>query len=97
VGELTTRYRRSGSGRPVVVLQLPAGADASASCLAELLSDHCRVIAPELPAGVTDAAAWLRDFLDALGIDRAAVLVPEQLGITSLDLTLPDTGGIERP
>ena len=97
VGDLTTRYRRSGSGRPVVVLQPPNDADADWSRLAELLTGHCRVIIPELPAGVTDAATWLRDFLDALGIERAAVVVPEQLGIASLDLALLDTGGDERP
>lgn len=96
VGELTTRYRRSGSGRPVVVLQPPNDADASASRLEELLSDRCRVIVPEIPAGVTDVAAWLRDFLDALGIERATVVLPEQLGITALDLAPLDTGRNER-
>lgn len=96
VGDLTTRYRRSGSGRPVVVLQPPNGVDADWSRLAELLSGHCRVIVPELPAGVGNAAAWLRDFLDALGIERATVVVPEQLGIAALDLTL-DTGATNTP
>jgi hypothetical protein len=97
VGDLTTRYRRSGSGRPVVVLRLPDEQGAAQPDLADLLSAHCRVISPQLPAGVTDAAAWLRDFLDALGIERAAVVVPEQLGIATLDLALPDTGGNDRP
>jgi pimeloyl-ACP methyl ester carboxylesterase len=96
VGNLTTRYRRTGSGRPVVVLQPPHDADADSSLLAELLSEHCRVIVPELPSGVTDAATWLRDFLDALGIERAAVVVPEQLGIAALALA-PDTGRREGP
>src|SRR5690242_17796873 len=93
VGDLTTRYRRSGAGRPVVVLQPSGDAGADSSRLASLLSEHCRVIVPELPAEVTDAAAWLRDFLDALGIERAAVVVPEQLGIAALDLAPLDTGG----
>lgn len=93
VGDLTTRYRRCGSGRPVVVLQPADDDDTAPSRLAELLSDHCRVIVPELPAGVTDAAAWLRDFLDALGIERATVVVPEQLGITALALGGPTPDG----
>ena len=97
VGDLTTRYRRSGSGRPVVVLHPPSEVDAETWHLAELLSGHCRVIVPELPSGVVDAAAWLRDFLDALGIERAAVVVPEQLGIAALDLALLDTGRDEQP
>jgi pimeloyl-ACP methyl ester carboxylesterase len=97
VGDLTTRYRRSGSGRPVVVLQPAKDAHADWPRLAELLSGHCRVIVPELPAGLTDTAAWLRDFLDALGIERAAVVVPEQLGIATLDLAPLDTVAADRP
>lgn len=97
VGDLTTRYRRSGSGRPVIVLQPADDAHADWPQLAELLSGHCRVIVPELPAGLTDAATWLRDFLDALGIERAAVVVPEQLGIATLDLAPLDTGGNDHP
>ena len=81
----------------MVVLRAPDEQGGAQPDLAELLSGHCRVIVPELPAGVTDAAAWLRDFLDALGIERAAVVVPEQLGIAALDLALLDTGGDERP
>ena len=92
VGDLTTRYRRRGSGRAVVVLCAPGCAEDAGPPLAELLSAHCRVITPEVPEGVTDTAAWLRDFLDALGIERAAVVVPEQLGIAALDLALLDTG-----
>ena len=92
VGELTTRYRRSGSGRPVVVLQPVTDADDASPRLPELLNEHCRVIVAEVPAGATDAAAWLRDFLDALGIERATVVIPEQLGIATLDLAPLDTG-----
>jgi pimeloyl-ACP methyl ester carboxylesterase len=97
VGDLTTRYRRRGSGRAVVLLCAPGCADGASPPLAELLSADCRVIIPEVPEGVTDTAAWLRDFLDALGIERAAVVVPEQLGIATLDLALLDTGRDERP
>jgi pimeloyl-ACP methyl ester carboxylesterase len=97
VGDLTTRYRRRGSGRAVVLRGAPGCADGASPPLAELLSADCRVIIPEVPEGVTDTAAWLRDFLDALGIERAAVVVPEQLGIATLDLALLDTGRDERP
>jgi hypothetical protein len=97
VGDLTTRYRRSGSGRPVVVLQPSNDVDAGWPHLADLLSGHCRVIVPELPAGVGDAAAWLRDFLDALGIERATVVIPEQLGIEAIALAPLDTSGDDHP
>jgi len=91
VGDLTTRYRRTGAGRPVVVLHTADDPDSHVPDLAELLSARFRVIIPDLPSGVGDLGAWLRDFLEALGIEGAAIVVPDGGTIAALDLTLLDT------
>lgn len=97
VGDVVTRYRRSGSGRPVVLLDAPRDVESAAADLTELLSRRFRVLVPDLPDGQVDLAAWLRDFLEALGLERAAVVVADRVGIAALNLALLDTDQDGRP
>lgn len=66
---LATAYRRWGSGRQVLLLGI-------SEALAVSLGDSFRVIVPELPHGLTDseAAQWLGDLCEGLGISAAVIV-----------------------
>ena len=66
---LATAYRRWGSGRPVLLLGI-------SDALTMSLGDSFRVIVPELPHGLTDneAAQWLGDLCEGLGISAAVIV-----------------------
>ncbi len=102
-GEVDTFYLEAGSGPPVVLLHGLGATNASMlPPLWDLARDH-RVLAPDLPGFGGSGkpirsydfpffAAWLRDFLDAVGVDKA-VLVGNSLGgriALEAGLSLPD-------
>jgi pimeloyl-ACP methyl ester carboxylesterase len=90
------RYRRAGTGRPLVVLR---GADDPDTLWPELDADlvsRFRVVTPELPADCQDVAAWVADFLEGLGLDRVAVLAAEPCCLSALELALLTAGQVER-
>lgn len=104
-GSSTTRYARAGSGTTVVLLMTrPLDHDTAGSALFEALSKRLRVIAPELPARASSAradelrevATWMQEFLDGLGIDRASLVMDEELALTTLGFTLADPARIAR-
>jgi len=82
-----TRYHRLGTGHPVLLLDPAAGALWPA--FAETLAAHVRVLAPALAELHPDAAvdaAWLRDFVDALGVGPVALVAAPTLGAVALAL-----------
>ncbi|MEA2646824.1 MAG: hypothetical protein QOE92_1907 [Chloroflexota bacterium] len=102
-GGIDTFYLEAGSGPPVVLLHGLGATNASMlPTLWDLARDH-RVIAPDLPGfggsakplttyGFPFFARWLRDFLDALGVERAHLVGNSLGGRISLEagLQLPD-------
>lgn len=71
IGRLETPYRRSGAGRPILLLAAVPG-------LFEELATGFRVIEPlRVPVRPGDAAwaAWLQGVIDGLGLDRPALVV----------------------
>jgi hypothetical protein len=98
VGATETRYYRAGRGTPVLVLSRAPSAGSRAPLFAELSRHHC-AIAPELPrtpgdgavgAPSGDVAAWLRDVIDGLGLERPGLVVDEELALDALELALGD-------
>jgi len=90
------RYRRAGAGRPIVVLR---GADVADALWPELdaeLVSRFRVLTPELPADCSDVAAWVADFLEGVGVDRAVVLAGEPCCLSALELALLGADQVER-
>jgi pimeloyl-ACP methyl ester carboxylesterase len=102
-GAVDTFYLEAGSGPPVVLLHGLGATNASMLPPRwDLARDH-RVLAPDLPGFGGSSkpirsydfpffAEWLRDFLDAVGIDKA-VLVGNSLGgrvALEAGLSLPD-------
>jgi len=86
VGEIEARYARKGKGDPVLLIHGFPETLQGWRCNVPALSEHFDVIAPDLPGcGETDKpedfsytpsamAGFLRDFLDALGIQSAHVV-----------------------
>lgn len=88
-GAIETAYHRAGAGAPVILLFADALDDPVAARLFATLSEHFRVIAPLIPAGVA-FAPWLRDLIDGLGLDRPGLISEESLASSSLQFTLGD-------
>ncbi len=96
---LSTFYLEAGEGPPVVLLHgLGATSASFLPTLWDLARDH-RVIAPDLPGfGESEKplrpyhaafyARWLRDFLDAMGIERALVVGNSMGGRVAIELGL---------
>jgi len=102
-GDIDTFFLEAGSGPPVVLLHGLGATNASMlPPLWDLARDH-RVLAPDLPGFGGSGkpirsydfpffAKWLRDFLDAVGIQKA-VLIGNSLGgriALEAGLSLPD-------
>jgi pimeloyl-ACP methyl ester carboxylesterase len=98
-GGLETFYLEAGEGPPVLLLHgLGATSASLLPTLWDLARDH-RVIAPDFPGfGASDKpirpyhaaffARFARDFLDALGIDRAHVIGNSMGGRAAIELAL---------
>jgi hypothetical protein len=82
------RYRRSGSGRTVLVVASPDHPDAVRSELLDVLAAGFRLIVPEPPATEEDVPCWLSSFLEGLGIPSVRVLTAGSLCVPVLQLAL---------
>ena len=96
VGELVTRYVRRGSG-PSVVL---AGADADANplwaALVESLRSRYRLILPQCPPTGVDASAWLKAFIEGIGLTSCVLIVGEPAAAAAIDLETSDDFTVRR-
>jgi len=90
VGELVTRYVRRGSG-PSVVL---AGTDTEASplwaALVESLAPRYRLILPKCPPNGVDATAWLKGFIEGIGLESCVLVAGEPAAAAALELASGD-------
>lgn len=110
VRDQLTRYHRRGAGRPVLLLvvdppadpgrddvAVPAARAVAWPALADALAARFRTIEPEPPApGASTFAAWLRDFLDGLGVDAAALVAAGRLGEAVLAFADSDAERVAR-
>jgi pimeloyl-ACP methyl ester carboxylesterase len=90
------RYRRAGTGRPLLMLRsslepLPLWAE-----LDEALVGAFRVLTPDVPSAGVDAAAWMRGFLEGVGLERVSIIADDSLCITALELVLLNADQVER-
>jgi pimeloyl-ACP methyl ester carboxylesterase len=90
------RYHRAGAGRPVVLLRSAAGPDALWPELEEQLVARFRVFTPELPPDCEDVAAWVKGFLEGVGLDRVVVVAADPCCLSALELALLGAPQIER-
>src|SRR5688572_15098386 len=91
-----TRYRRSGSGRPVLVLHSPDDPNPLWPELLEMLGNGYRVITPEPPAAGADLTAWLTGFLEGLGTSSVRIVAAHGFCMAALEVALLEAVGITR-
>lgn len=83
-------FHAEGEGVPLVLLHGFCEGSEIFQQIMPAIAAHCHVVCPNLPGhggslwdeglhSIEDAACWLRDFLDALGIERC-ILVGHSLG-----------------
>jgi pimeloyl-ACP methyl ester carboxylesterase len=89
----TTRYRRSGAGAPVILL---SGSGALGFELVGALAARHRVIVPEVPGVDGRFLAWMRAFLDGLGLRGCTVVAAEPYCLAALELALLDEDRVSR-
>ena len=90
------RYHRAGAGRPLVLLRAAAAPDALWPELEAQLIGRFRVFTPELPPDCDDVAAWVKDFLEGVGLDRVPLIAADPYCLSALELALLGADQIER-
>jgi pimeloyl-ACP methyl ester carboxylesterase len=91
-GETDTPYTRAGRGEPVVILT--ADTDMAARLLTEL-PRRFQAIAPD-PRVHRDFSAWLRGFLEALGLPSASLIVDSAFAPDAIYFALHDPDRVNR-
>jgi 4,5:9,10-diseco-3-hydroxy-5,9,17-trioxoandrosta-1(10),2-diene-4-oate hydrolase len=106
-GTINTVYLAAGSGQPVVLLHGALAAGITWYPVIGPLAAHFGVIAPDIvgygqsdkPPGRYDRAyycAWLADFLDALGVEKAHLVGHSQGGAIGLQFALDHPARVDR-
>ena len=90
------RYHRAGAGRPLVLLRSAATPESLWPELEEQLVARFRVLTPELPPDCEDVAAWVKDFLEGVGLDRVPLVAADPCCLSALELALLGADQIER-
>lgn len=90
------RYRRAGTGRPLLVLRSSLEAQPFWAELDAALVGAFRVLIPDVPTTGVDVAAWMRDFLEGVGLERVTIIADDSLCITALELVLLNADQVER-
>ena len=78
-GDTEIAYRRSGKGRPTILLRGEAGDPAPDPVLRALASKRMVVEPLGLPPTAAERARWLRGVVEGLGLDRPDLVVSEGL------------------
>jgi hypothetical protein len=82
------RYRRSGLGPTLLLLDPPDQSELLWPELLEALDTGFRLIVPEPPPTEADVACWLATFLEGLGVPEVSVLAGGCFCIPALELAL---------
>ena len=90
VGEHVTRYVRRGSGPTVVLLGAEAESNSVWAPLVESLAGNYRLVIPKPPPDGVDASAWLRGFVEGLGLTSVALVAGGMLATAALELATAD-------
>lgn len=90
-----TRYRRSGAGRAVLVLDTANGSSLWPE-LMHVLGSNFRLIVPEAPTGNANCEAWLAEFLEGLGTASVSLIAASDFCVPALDLVLRDVDQISQ-
>src|SRR5262245_57981042 len=90
-----TRYRRSGVGQSVLLLDGEGGASLWPE-LMHVLGGNFRLIVPNLPPGGPSEYAALASFLEGLGTSGVSVIASSSYCVPALDLVLRGVDQVTR-
>jgi pimeloyl-ACP methyl ester carboxylesterase len=90
------RYRRAGTGRPVLVLRSSLEPHPFWAELDEALVGAFRVLTPDVPTAAMDVAAWIHGFLEGVGLERVTIIADDSLCIAALEMVLLNADQVER-
>jgi pimeloyl-ACP methyl ester carboxylesterase len=93
--DYTTRYIRVGAGQPVLILDETMSPSSVWPELIGRLAEGRRVILPEVHGGHR-FVAWLRSFLDGMGLPPVTLIATGELCVPSLEFVLLEPERIER-
>jgi hypothetical protein len=96
--EHVMRYRRSGTGRAILLLHAGESPDQPPFWpeLLAVLDARFRVIAPQAPTPGMNVVGWLADFLEGLGLAGVAMLAANEFCTPAIELALLDADQIAR-
>ena len=94
--DYTTRYIRVGAGQPVVIVDATMDPGALWPELISRLAEGGRVILPEVQGGQDRFIAWLRSFLDGMGLPPVTLVATGQLCLCALEFALLETERVRR-
>jgi hypothetical protein len=81
------RYRRSGTGRPTLLLYSRSDEGLWPELIDALAAGY-RLIVPTPPTPGTDLESWLAALIDGLGVPNLSVIATEGFGLAPLDAIL---------
>lgn len=90
VGEHVTRYVRRGSGPSVVLVGADAKANPVWGPLVERLELGHRIVVPQPPPVNVHIAAWLRAFIEGLGLSDVVLIAGNGTSSAALELASTD-------
>jgi pimeloyl-ACP methyl ester carboxylesterase len=90
------RYHRAGAGRPILILRSALEAQPFWAELDAALTSAFRVLTPDVPAAEVDVAAWMRGFLEGVGLDRVTIIAEGSLCIAALEMALLNSDQVQR-
>lgn len=90
------RYRRSGTGRPLLLLHSPKDLPPLWPEVLELLHSGFRLVVPDPPSRGMEAEAWLSALLDGLGLSGVTVVASDQFCIAALERALLEPDRVAR-
>jgi hypothetical protein len=85
--DCVTRYRRTGTGRGVLVIDTANGSSLWPA-LMHVLGSNFRVVVPEVPSVNPNSEAWLAEFLEGLGTTPVSVIAASAFCVPALGLVL---------
>lgn len=94
--DYTTRYIRVGAGEPVLIIDAQMSPCSLWPELISRLAEGRRVILPEVPIAHDRFVAWLRSFLDGMGLPPITLVATGDLCFPSLEFTLLESERIQR-
>ena len=87
---LVIPYRRSGGGRPLLLLDGSAERHAGSTDLVESLGAAFRVIVPSVPSDEADLDTWLAAIIDGLGLSGLILVAEGEFRVPALQRALVD-------